>query len=138
MPQSVFTKIKNKELPGVILYDDGKCFVILSNMPHAPGHLLVIPVEEMDSWQDLDTKSFLHLMEVAQYFGRATKEIYSPPKVSLVAIGFEVPHVHIHIFSLFGVSGADHTKASAANMEELSKEALKFEKYLMKTKGKVL
>jgi len=42
---SVFTKIRNKEIPGIIFDDNGEFFVIHSNNPAQLGHLLVIPYQ---------------------------------------------------------------------------------------------
>ncbi len=135
MSQSIFTKIRLQELPGTVLFEDDKCFVMLTNMPHNPGHLLIIPIKEVADWQELGGADFAHLMIVAQFFGRATKVIYNPPKVSLVAVGFDVPHLHIHIFSLFTIADADHTNARPASLAQRAVEAEKFEKYIKQVGG---
>jgi histidine triad (HIT) family protein len=134
MSETVFTKIRKGDIPGVVLYEDHDCFVILSNMPHRPGHLLVIPTQEVADWYDLEDAVYDRLMKVAKFFGRATKEIYQCPKVSLVSVGFDVAHVHIHVFSLFEISDIDHGNAQPATEEEREKEAQKFINY-MEQKG---
>ena len=48
MSASIFTKIKNKEIPGTIVYEDDICFVIEDINPQAPVHLLIIPHKEID------------------------------------------------------------------------------------------
>lgn len=135
MSGSVFTKIRMGDIPGHVLHEDHDCFVILSNMPHKPGHLLVIPTQEVTDWYDLEPGLYDHLMHVAKYFGKATKQIYNCPKVSLVSVGFDVPHVHIHVFSLFEISDIDHGNAKPASMEEREIEAKKFYEYIKKTGG---
>ena len=132
---SIFTQIKTGGIPGIVLHEDKECFVILTNMPHNPGHLLVIPTEEVADWYDLAPEAYSHLMGVAKYFGKATKEIYSCPKVSLVSVGFDVPHVHIHVFSLFEIADVDHGNAKPATMKERKLEAEKFKKYIDETGG---
>lgn len=136
MSESVFTKIRMGDIPGIVLHEDHDCFVILTNMPHNPGHLLVIPTQEVADWYDLDSEAYDHVMRVAKYFGKATKEIYNCPKVSLVSVGFDVPHVHIHVFSLFEISDIDHGNAKPATMEQRKAEADKFDKYI-ESKGGV-
>lgn len=135
MSESVFTKIRKGDIPGVVLHEDHDCFVILTNMPHNPGHLLVVPINEVADWYDLDDTSYVRLMKVAKYFGCATKYIYNCPKVSLVSAGFEVPHVHIHVFSLFGASDIDHESARPATIKDCEKEANKFIKYINENGG---
>lgn len=132
---SVFTQIRMGNIPGHVLYEDHECFVILSNMPHKPGHLLVIPTEEVANWYDLKPETYTHLMNVVKYFGKATKEIYDCPKVSLVSVGFDVDHVHIHVFSLFEISDIDHGNAKPATMEQREIEANKFIKYIEEKGG---
>ena len=51
---SLFTKIRQGELPGHLLWDDGRCFAILTIKPIREGHLLVIPHQEVDHWDDMD------------------------------------------------------------------------------------
>ncbi len=129
---SIFTQIRNGSLPGCIIHEDRDCFVILTNMPHNPGHLLIIPSEEVADWYDLKPETYSHLMGAAKYFGKATKEIYGCPKVSLLSVGFDIPHVHIHVFSLFGIADIDHGNAKPSSMQERELEAEKFKKYLSK------
>lgn len=123
MSESVFTKIRKGEIPGELIYQDDLCFVILSITPNNPGHMLLIPVEEATDWQDLGPKVFAHMMNLAQKLGKVTKKIYNPPKIGLSSVGFEVPHVHIHIFSLFEIGDIDHGKARATTPEAMRAEA---------------
>ena len=130
MSSSIFTKIRLGEAPGEILYSDDDCFVILSITPNNPGHMLLIPVQEVSDWQDLDPNVFQHMMQLAQKLGKITKQIYHPPKIGLSCVGFEVPHVHIHIFSLFKIGDIDHGKARATTAEAMSLEANKIKQEL--------
>ena len=132
---SVFTKIRMGEIPGHLLYEDALCFAILTLGPHNPGHLMVIPVQEIADWQELPKETYQRVMEVAQFFGKATKSIYDCPKVALAVVGFEVPHVHVHVFSLFETSDIDHTNAKIVDPELLKPEAKKFNDYIDKLGG---
>lgn len=132
MSSTIFTKIRLGEAPGEILYSDDVCFVILSITPNNPGHMLLIPVEEVADWQDLDPGVFQHMMELAQKLGKITKKIYNPPKIGLSSVGFEVPHVHIHIFSLYKIGDIDHGKARATTPENMKAEADKLRQELAK------
>ena len=71
MPDSVFSKIRKAEIPGELLYEDDKCFVILTIGPHNPGHMLVVPIDEIADWEQLPTEIFTRMMKVAQFFGLA-------------------------------------------------------------------
>jgi histidine triad (HIT) family protein len=123
MSDSIYTKIRLGKIPGEILYSDDLCFVILTIMPNNPGHMLLIPVQEVADWQEIEPEVFSHMMGLAQKLGKITKKIYNPPKIGLSCVGFEVPHVHIHIFSLFEIGDIDHSKARSTTAEAMSVEA---------------
>ena len=120
---SVFTMIYNKEIPGEFVYDDKDVFAILSIEPHNPGHILVIPHMEIANWEDVPEPLWLHTMKVAQDLAKIVKKLYSPPKIALSIVGFDVPHVHVHVFSIFQISDIDHTKAKKTTLEDLRIEA---------------
>ena len=44
---TIFTRVLNGEIPGHILYQDDICFAFLTIEPQAPGHTLIVPVEEI-------------------------------------------------------------------------------------------
>src|SRR5690606_17148933 len=75
----------------------------LSINPIRPGHTLVVPVEEIDHWLDLDPATLAHLMAVAREIGRAQERAFRPERVGLVIAGFEVPHVHLHVIPAWGM-----------------------------------
>ncbi len=123
MDESIYTRIRKREIPGYILYEDNICFVILTIQPHHPGHVLVIPVEEVVDWEDMKSEDWAHLMKVTQQFGMVIKKLYQPPKIGLAAVGFEIPHVHIHVIPLFEIADIDHDRAKQAEPADLAKEA---------------
>lgn len=125
---SVFTKIYNKDIPGEVVYDDESVFAILSIEPHNPGHILVIPHTEIANWEDLPKPLWLHIMKVAQMLAKVSKKLYNPPKIALSIVGFEVEHVHVHVFSIFQINDVDHTQAKKATSDEIKIEAEKIRK----------
>lgn len=125
MSDTIFTKILNKQIPGEIVWLGNNCFSFMSIEPHNPGHLLVVPKEQIADWQDVPSGTWHEMMDAAQRLAKAIKQLYNPPKVGLSAVGFEVPHVHIHVFSLFSISDIDHDRAKPASPKELATEARK-------------
>ena len=123
MSESIFTKIYKGDAPGEVVFRDDLCFVILTITPNNPGHMLLIPIEETPDWQDLEPDTFSHMMLLAQKLGKIVKKVYNPPKVALSSVGFEVPHVHIHIFSLFKIADIDHGNARSTTPEAMRIEA---------------
>jgi diadenosine tetraphosphate (Ap4A) HIT family hydrolase len=96
---SIFTKILNQEIPGEIIFQDGHSFVILTIEPMTPGHMMVVPKQEVDHLWDLDGATYHHLFDIAKQMQIKLKAAYPHyPRVGLVVEGFGVPHAHIHIF----------------------------------------
>lgn len=108
---SVFTRIIDGELPGRFVWRDDRCVAFLSINPLRPGHVLVVPRDEVEHWLDLDTGLLDHLMHVSQKIGGALQEAYQPEKVGLMLAGLEVPHVHIHLVPIDGVNDLDFANA---------------------------
>lgn len=94
---TLFTRIIDGEIPGRFVWRDDRCVAFLTIAPLAPGHTLVVPVEEVDHWIDLDPDLLAHIMDVARSIGRAQQEAFSPTKVGVLVVGEEVPHAHVHL-----------------------------------------
>ncbi|OAH24739.1 HIT family hydrolase [Corynebacterium stationis] len=110
---SVFTKIINGELPGRFVYRDDRCVAFLSIEPLRYGHTLVVPIEQVDKWTDLDAETWLHISGVAQEIGEAIKTAYGTTRTGFIIAGFDVPHTHIHLFPTEKMAEFDFTKAIA-------------------------
>lgn len=110
---TVFTKIIAGEIPGRFVWSDEHCVGFLSINPLGPGHTLVVPRAEIDQWVDADAELTAHLMQVARTVGRAVREIWSPPRVGLIVAGFEVPHLHVHVFPAWDMAAFDFANAAA-------------------------
>lgn len=120
---TIFTKIYNKEIPGEIIYDDTEVFAIMSIEPHNPGHVLIIPHSEIANWEDVSEPLWAYTMKVAQDIAKVLKKLYSAPKIALSLVGFEVPHVHVHVFPIYNITDTDTSSARKASPAKLKYEA---------------
>ncbi|WOQ16617.1 HIT family protein [Raineyella sp. W15-4] len=102
---TVFTRIINGELPGRFVYRDDTVVAFLSIGPVAWGHTLVVPIQEVDQWVHADPALWAHLTEVSQLVGRAMVEVTGASRAGLLIAGFEVPHLHIHVFGADDMGG---------------------------------
>ena len=69
MSDSIFTKIKNKEIPGNVIYEDDKCFALEDINPQAPVHIIIIPHKEIEKISDStpeDKELLGHLLLVSK------------------------------------------------------------------------
>ncbi|WOP19983.1 HIT family protein [Raineyella sp. LH-20] len=104
---TVFTRIINGDLPGRFVYRDDTVVAFLSAGPVAWGHTLVVPVQEVDQWIDADPVLWAHLNEVSRLVGRAMVTVTGAARAGLLIAGFEVSHLHIHVFGADDMRGYD-------------------------------
>ncbi|MDK8563994.1 HIT family protein [Corynebacterium pseudodiphtheriticum] len=95
---TVFSKVINGDLPGRFVYRSSDVVAFLSIEPLAYGHVLVVPVEEVDKWTDMAPELWSRVNAVAYEIGNAVIQAFDAPRAGNVIAGFEVPHAHIHVF----------------------------------------
>ena len=94
---TVFTKIIDGEFPGTFVWRDEHCAAFLSINPMAPGHVLVVPIEEVDHWIDASPELAAHLFAVARTIGVAQQAAFGCERIGVIVAGYEVPHTHVHV-----------------------------------------
>jgi histidine triad (HIT) family protein len=109
---TVFTKIISGELPGRFVWSDERAVGLLSINPLGPGHTLVVPRAEVDHWVDADAGLLAHLTAVSHAIGAAVRDIWQPPRIGLLVAGFEVPHLHLHVFPAWDMRAFDFANAA--------------------------
>lgn len=123
---SIFSKIINGEIPGAFVYQDDTCVAFLDVSPITDGHVLVVPREEIDHWIDLTDELATHLFLVAQQIGRAQKTAFDCERIGVMIQGYEVPHVHIHVWPTNSLKDFDPAnKGPMAEPETLEANAQK-------------
>jgi histidine triad (HIT) family protein len=109
---TLFTKIINGELPARFVWSDERAVGFLSINPLGPGHTLVVPREEVDHWIDAGPDLLAHLTSVSHTIGAAVQKLWEPPRVGLLVAGFEVPHLHLHVFPAWDMAAFDFANAA--------------------------
>jgi histidine triad (HIT) family protein len=104
---SVFSRIIEGELPARFVWKDDSCVAFLSINPLRPGHVLVVPRQEVDHWIELDPGLIAHVFQTAQAIGKAQMAAFKPARIGLAVAGLEVPHCHIHVVPIRGVHDLD-------------------------------
>lgn len=108
--KTIFTKIREGEIPSVKLHEDALCTVILDINPVHKGHLLVISREPYATFSECPLPTLTHLMDIAQQADRKLRSALSCDGTNLLinngaASGQEVPHLHIHIIPRYNNDG---------------------------------
>ena len=93
---TLFTRIINGEIPGRFVWKDSDVVAFLTIAPITPGHTLVVPREEVDSWTHASPELLGKVMDVAQKIGKVQEDLYDAKRVGVLMEGFEVDHLHVH------------------------------------------
>lgn len=123
MESTLFTKIYNGDIPGVLVWEDEKVFVLMDKFPSTPGQTLVIPKEQIDYILDLPDALYTHLWLVAKKIGHASQKAFHPRRVCFIVEGFDVPHVHIRVYPVPEGKPLDPHRGVEASDEVLSQQA---------------
>ncbi|MCF0172952.1 MAG: HIT family protein [Bacteroidales bacterium] len=95
---TIFTKIAAGEIPSYKVAESDDFYAFLDINPLVEGHTLVIPRHtEADYIFDLDSETYLGLMEFAGKVAGAIKAAIPCKRVGVAVLGMEVPHTHIHL-----------------------------------------
>jgi histidine triad (HIT) family protein len=107
---SVFSRIIEGEIPGRFVWNDEQCVAFLTIAPLRLGHALVVPRREIAEWTDAADDLLTHLMLVAKQIGAAQKTAFQAPRAGVIVAGFEVPHLHVHVFPSWGIDDFDFSR----------------------------
>ena len=82
----------------------------LDAFPLAYGHVLVVPKKEIDYIFDLSSQEYSELWKFAKKVANAMDKVLLCERIGVAVIGLEVPHVHIHLVPINGVSDINFEK----------------------------
>ncbi|WP_138413119.1 HIT family protein [Sinomonas gamaensis] len=108
---TIFSKIIDGEIPGRFVWKDQDVVAFLTIAPLADGHVLVVPREEVDRWTDASPELLAKVMNVAQTVGRAQVEAFDVERAGVIIAGFEVHHLHVHVWPASSESEFNFQKA---------------------------
>ena len=111
---TIFSRIIAGEIPGTFVYRDDRCVAFMSINPLARGHVLVVPIDEVDHWIDASPALVGHLFEVTHRIGRAQRQVFDCERVGVIIAGYEVPHAHIHVIPTVNMSQLSFENAAAS------------------------
>ena len=123
---TLFTRILNGDIPGTFVYRDDQCAAFLSINPLADGHVLVVPVEEVDHWVDLPPALSEHLFTFSHRLGIAIQKAFPCERVGMIIAGYEINHCHIHLIPTQNIGQFNFANAaSTVQRDVLEQQASK-------------
>lgn len=108
---TLFTRIIEGELPGRFVWKDRDVVAFLSIGPLAEGHTLVVPREEVDKWTDASPELLAKITLVAQTIGQAQMDAFDAPRAGMIIAGFEINHMHLHVWPSHSEAEYDFKRA---------------------------
>jgi histidine triad (HIT) family protein len=119
---TLFSKIINGDIPGTFVHRDEHCVVFMTINPITDGHVLVVPVLEVDHWVDLPSDISSHIFSVAQRISKALETAFPCERVGLIIAGYEINHCHVHVIPTNSLEDFNFARA-AASVERSTLEA---------------
>ena len=123
---SVFTKIIAGEIPCYKVAENADYLAFLDISPLNPGHTLVIPKVEVDKLFDLEVSVYNGLMAFSRKVGLAIEQSMPCNRVSMMVVGLEVPHAHVHLVPINEMNDASFQKErvvlNAEQMQDIAKK----------------
>ena len=107
---SIFSKIVSKEIPSFRVCEDDNFLAFLDINPLKKGHTLVIPKKETDYIFDIKSQEYEDLWSFAKDVAKGMKKVIDCERISIVVMGLEVPHAHIHLIPLNNIQDIDFSQ----------------------------
>jgi histidine triad (HIT) family protein len=94
---SIFSRIVAGEIPCHRIWEDEHHLAFLDIRPVQPGHTLVVPKREVAYLFDLPPREQTELWSAVATVEALLRERLGFRRAVLMVIGWEVPHVHVHL-----------------------------------------
>ena len=125
MTDSIFTKIIKGEIPCHKIEENEHFIAFLDIMPLKKGHTLVVPKVQVDYIFDLENQTLGELMIFAKKVAKKIEASIPCERIGVAVIGLEVPHAHVHLIPLVGISDIDFSQPKLnLSQQELKEVAL--------------
>jgi len=119
---SIFSKIVSKEIPSFKVHEDDNFLAFLDINPLKKGHTLVIPKEETDYIFDIKSQEYEDLWSFAKVVAKGMKKVIDCERISIVVMGLEVPHAHIHLIPFNNIHDIDFSQPKLKILDEEMQE----------------
>ncbi|MDJ0650715.1 MAG: HIT family protein [Xenococcaceae cyanobacterium MO_188.B19] len=136
--KSIFTKIIQGTVPASFVYQDDQVSAFMDIQPINPGHVLVIPNQQVASLNDLDEATGAHMFRIGHRIAKAlSQSSLKCEGVNLFladgqAANQDVAHIHLHVLPRFrgdsfkGLVGQNECQLSTRAELDRTAEVIKF------------
>lgn len=121
---SIFSRIIAGEIPCHKVYEDERHLAFLDAYPILPGHTLVVPKREVGYLFDLEAVEYDALWRAVKVVERGVRRATDCRRVIVLVVGWEVPHVHVHLVPTNSTTDYPVPNKITVTPEALAKTAL--------------
>jgi len=135
MPDCIFCKIANKEIPAEIVYEDAHVTAVLDINPIAPGHAMLLPKKHAENILDLDDAGVPPLFMAVKRVTGLLRDAFHPDGFTIGInhgkwAGQAIDHIHIHVVPRWKNDGGHSIHGVVANppsesLTEIRKKIIK-------------
>ncbi len=97
---TIFSRIIAGEIPSYKIAESDQFFAFLDISPVKKGHTLVVPKLEVDKLFDMPDEYLAALLVFAKPIAKAIEKAFQCNRVSILTVGLEVPHAHVHLIPM--------------------------------------
>lgn len=97
---TIFSKIIAGEIPSYKIAESDLFYAFLDIFPLQKGHTLIVPKIETDKVFDLPANYLAEMLVFAQPIAKALEAQFPCNRVSMLTVGLEVPHAHLHLIPI--------------------------------------
>ena len=97
---TIFSKIIQGEIPAYKIWENDLFIAFLDIFPLQKGHVLVVPKIEVDKVFELPDNYLSQILVFAKPIAEAIAASFPCDRVSMVTVGLEVPHAHLHLIPI--------------------------------------
>ncbi len=125
--KTIFEKIRDKEIPSYMVYEDELVMAFLDISQATKGHTLVVSKEAFADVLETPDEVLSHMFVVAKKIAKALKQSLSPKGFNFLSnvgevSGQTVFHVHLHVLPRYDSN--DVTLAFLPNTQDKNFESL--------------
>jgi histidine triad (HIT) family protein len=115
---TIFSKIIKGEIPSYKIAENELFFAILDIFPLQKGHTLIVPKIEVDKIFDVPDNYLNELMQFTKPIAKAIESSFPCNRVSMITVGLEVPHAHVHLIPINAAEDINFTNAKLQFTQE--------------------
>lgn len=127
---TIFSKIIAGEIPCHKIAESEHFIAFLDIFPLTKGHTLIVPKVEIDKLFDVPDEYLRDILVFAKPIAKAIEQAFPCNRVSILTVGLDVPHAHIHLIPMNRTSDMnlqnEKLKLSKEELEEVKQNIIQY------------